>query len=340
MARRSHEARVDWKHVAIYGAVVAIVVVIGALAIWSFLEKQSLVIAPETLPKVTVVTPDADAKLAASWVNLLTKAGLAPTLVPPDKLEAVNDAVILTVSQKRGAFTGNPPLDFDEGASDPAFRLAEASSPLLARLNPGYELGTQVEHVAFLKESPRMVIDARWKSNARAAIMHMEQDGARTVWFGFEPDALWRADDPQLLLLLRTAFRWLAGQAVSDGAIGTPQVASTFTPAARAKARAARFAFSVDRLSDPNQLSVRMTNHGTRPLENPTVKIWLPPGVTGVALAGDYIMRRNATLTGAPEEGACLVALPSLGPNEDRIMKLKIVSRRSSGSATSTSPRP
>jgi hypothetical protein len=71
-----------------------------------------------------------------------------------------------------------------------------------------------------------------------------------------------------------------------------------------------------------------MTNRGKVPLDNPTVKIWLPPRVTQVALAGDLLMKRNATLTGVPEEGACLVTLPSLTRNEDRVMKLKIVDQR------------
>jgi hypothetical protein len=50
--------------------------------------------------------------------------------------------------------------------------------------------------------------------------------------------------------------------------------------------------------------------------------------VIEVALAGDMIMRRNATLTGIPEEGACLVRLAALTRNEDRVLKLKIVEVR------------
>jgi hypothetical protein len=75
-------------------------------------------------------------------------------------------------------------------------------------------------------------------------------------------------------------------------------------------------------------LTVRMTNRGGTPLPNPTVKVWMPPRVTKVALAGDIIMRRNATLTGIPEEGACLISLPSLTRNEERVLKLEIVEQR------------
>jgi hypothetical protein len=40
------------KHLAIYGVVVALAVAVGALAIWSFIERQSLVVVGEPLPKV------------------------------------------------------------------------------------------------------------------------------------------------------------------------------------------------------------------------------------------------------------------------------------------------
>src|SRR5436309_3512468 len=89
-----------------------------------------------------------------------------------------------------------------------------------------------------------------------------------------------------------------------DSRSPTPQSAKTLTPDARRDARVNRFAFTVDRLPNRNQFGIRMTNRGGRPLMNPTVKIWLPPGVTQVGLGGDFIMRRNATLTGVPEEGA------------------------------------
>ena len=187
--------------------------------------------------------------------------------------------------------------------------------------------------IAFLKESPQMIVDARWRANARAVIMHMEIHGHRFLWLGFDPGALPAQPhaDQQLTLLMRTAFRWAAGQPISDGASGgTPDVES-FAPEARRAARAAGFAYGVDRLGNRAAFAVRMANRGGGPIENPTVKIWLPPGVTEVALAGDMIMRRGATLTGIPEEGACLVRLSSLTRNEDRVLKLKIVEMRPRG---------
>lgn len=349
MARRQ-EANVHWKHLAIYGVVMAAVILIGALAIWSFINKQSLVIVPETLPKVTVVTQNANSPLAAGWVSLLTKAELSATLVPLEKFDPIEGVIVfcevpvirpelaslLDKFIKRGgavAFVGTPPatpigdliLSSETGLSDGQMKLSEAVSPLLARLNPGYEVQSRRVPVALLKESPRMVVDARWKESARAVVMHMENKGARTIWLGLDPAGLAAEKDPQLLLLLRTAFRWVSGQPVSDGAIGPPQLANTLAPVARRRAREYKFAFSVDRLSNPNQFSIRMTNRGTLPLDNPTVKIWLPPGVRQVTLAGDYIMKRNASLTGVPEEGACLVTLSTLVRGEDRILKLKIV---------------
>jgi len=163
MARRTHEARVHWKHLAFYGTVMAVVVLIGALAIWSFISKQSLVIAPETLPKVTVVTLDAHSKLAAAWVTLLTRAELSPTLVPlekfdpiegvvvfcevpdiPPKLEALLEQFVL----RGGAimFVGTPPrtpigklnITTAAGRSDSEIKFSEAVSPVPARVNPGY----------------------------------------------------------------------------------------------------------------------------------------------------------------------------------------------------------
>jgi hypothetical protein len=206
--------------------------------------------------------------------------------------------------------------------------LSESVSPVLARLNPGYTIASARAPVAFLKESPRMTIDARWNGNSRAVVMHMEQAGTRYLWIGFDPDAV-RADDRQLTLMLRTAFRWVAGQPVSDGAVGDADQAKTLTAGARRQAREERFAFSVDPIGNKRAFSIRMTNRGGRPIENPTVKIWLPPGVTQVALAGDLIMKRRASLTGVPEEGACLISLPSLTRNEERVMKIRIASDKS-----------
>lgn len=352
MARRTTESRTNWAALAIYGAVFCVVALIGGVAIWSFIEKQSLVIAPTPLPKVTVVTADPQSPLAASWITLLSKAEMQPTLVPLEKFDPIEGVVVFCdvpsitpelaglldeFSHRGGAvvFVGMPPstpigrlhLTADVGLSDNAIKLSEAVSPVLARLNPGYEVPLRPSQVAFLKESPRMVVDARWRKNARAAVMHLEQEGARFIWLGIDPNAMVR-DDRQLLLLLRTAFRWVAGQPVSDGAIGAPQTAKTLTPDARRDARTEHFAFSVDPLPNPKMLSIRMTNRGGKPIANPTVKVWLPPRVTEVALAGDIIMKRNATLTAVPEDGACLVSLPELTRNEDRVMKLKIIQVR------------
>src|SRR5256885_11420306 len=47
MSRRTHESRVDWKHLAVYGVAMIIVVLVGSVAIWSFIEKQSLVMRSE-----------------------------------------------------------------------------------------------------------------------------------------------------------------------------------------------------------------------------------------------------------------------------------------------------
>lgn len=340
---------------AVYGAIALVVLIVAALAIWSFIERQSLIIRPEPLPKVTVVTIDPNSRLAAAWVRLLNKSEMPATLVPLETFNPIEGVVVFCdieelpphlvpvlerFVEKGGAlaFVGRPPrtpigtlrLIADEGQSDASLQMSETVSPLLARLDPGHLVQVRPGRVALLKETPRMVVDARWKDTARAAVVHAEDHGARYLWFGVDPDAL-AFEDRQFSLMLRTAFRWVAGQPVSDGATGDEQIAQTFTPAARRQARQDRFAFSVDRARNPKFFTIRMTNRGGRPIENPTVKLWLPPNVTGVALAGDVIMKRSATVTGLPEEGACIVTLPRLTRNEDRVMKLRIVSTRGDG---------
>ena len=173
-----------------------------------------------------------------------------------------------------------------------------------------------------------MHVDARWRTNARAVVMHMEVSDSRVLWLGLNPDAIVQPDNAQIMLLLRTALRWLAGQPVSDGAVGEATRARTMTPDARRRARTERFAFSVERLRDKRTFGIRMANRGEQPIANPTVQVWLPPGVTQVALAGDWIMKRGATITANPEQGACLVSLPSLARNAERVMKLRIVAAR------------
>jgi len=344
-----HHHHVDWKHLGAYGAVAVIVIAAGALAIWSFIERQSLVVINEPLPKVTVVTSDPNSRLAAAWVRLLTKADLPANLVTPDSLDRMEGVVFFCdagpipprFSAHAIVIAGTPPpfpagpfrISTDAGMSDDALQLTESASPILARLTPGTEVATHRVSVAMLKETPHMIIDARWRNSARAAIMHVEDGGSRCVWFGFDPDSLASADDPHLRLLIRTAFRWAAGQPVSDGAVGELPTASVLAPEARKKARAERFAFSADRLANPQLLSIRMSNRGTLTLENPTVKVWLPPDVRQVELAGDLIMRRGAVLRAAPDESACLISLRSLGRNEDRVMKLRVVKERP-GAAT------
>jgi hypothetical protein len=355
-----HDARVDWKHLVVPGLALLAVVIVGAIAIWSFIAGRLLVTEPEPLPKVTVVTVDPRSRLAAAWVRLLTHAEMSPTLVPLETFDPIEGVVVfcdipeipprladlLVEFVNRGgalAFVGTPPattigrfhLSADAGLSDSTFKLGENASPVLARLHPGWSQPVRRSPVALLKESPRMIVDARWATNSRAVAMHIEIEGARYLWFGLDPDAL-LGDDTQLMVLLRTAFRWVAGQPVSDGAVGPAQSAKTLTPDARRKARQNGFAFSVDRSPNPRMLTVRMVNGGGIPLPNPTVKVWMPPRVTKVALAGDVFMTRNATLTGVPEEGACLISLPSLTRNEDRVFKLEIVERRP---AVSLSPR-
>lgn len=342
-----------------------LVALVGIAAIWSFIEQQSIVIQPEPLPKVTVVTTRASSQIGAAWVRLFNSAELQATLVPLETFDPIEGVVVfcdvevipprlaelLEEFVRRGgaiAFVGTPPrtaigrfrLFYETGVSGSGgLRFSEHVSPVLARLRPGYSVATRPARVALLKETPRMVVDARWKDTERAAVMHVETDGARYLWFGFDPRQLGPNSDATLHLMLRTAFRWIAGQPVSDGAVGgDPQTAKTFTPEARRKARG-DFGFSVDRMRTKDMFSVRMINRGGIPLSNPTVKLWVPPDVTRVAFSGSIIMHRDASLTGIPEDGTVLVSLPRLRRNEDRVMKIKVTGRRPRPKAQSASAR-
>ena len=78
MARRHDAPLVDWKHLVVYGAIVAVVIVIGVGAIWAFVHQQALTtVQAEPLPKITIVTADPNSKLGAAWVKLLNRAELA-----------------------------------------------------------------------------------------------------------------------------------------------------------------------------------------------------------------------------------------------------------------------
>lgn len=343
----SSEHHVAWAHLLFYGFIAVAVVAVGAFAIWSFVQRQNLVVVPEALPKVTVVTGDANSPAAAAWVKLLTDAELSPTLVPLDTFNPIEGVVVfcdietipaslaarLAEFSRRGgaiAFVGQPPSTpigntrfvADRGRSGTTLRFSEAASPLLARVEPGRSLTVADSEVAFLRESPRMVVDARWE-NARAAVAHLEQDGSRYLWMGLDPTAL-STDDAHLRLLLRSALRWVAGQPVSEGAAGERDAAHAFTPAARRAAAASRFTFSVDRTQSDGVLTVRMTNRGAARVANPSVMIWLPPGAQGAKLGGDLIMRRDATVAGRPVEGGCVVSLDELERGEERVLKLHV----------------
>src|SRR5205809_2786711 len=145
LLRRFHdEGKVQWKHIAVYVPVLLLVVLIGAFVLWSFFEKQSVLIEPAPLPKVTLITTDATSPFTAAWVRLLTDAEMQPALTTLDKVEMLQGVVVLCnvpslppvlandISNfvKRGgalAVIGQPPsvpigsltLSADSGMSDP-----------------------------------------------------------------------------------------------------------------------------------------------------------------------------------------------------------------------------
>ena len=347
-----HEHHVGWRILIFYGLVSVLVLGVGAVVLYTYWERQSLAqgIVPEPLPAVMVITGAAESKFVASWAGLMVKSDFAPTLVPIERVDALQGVLVITniaslpekvagqieayVQDGRGVvIIGAPPrqsspflnlVSTDAGMSDTQIKMSEAASPLMARMNPGHEIRTRPVPAAFIDETPQMVVDARWKESSRAAVAHYSHGEGRVVWLGFDPAALHNQNDLQLNLLLRTAFRWAAGQPVSDGAVGGASAARTLTPEARLTARTKRFSFSVEKLRGEGLFSVRLTNRGKEKIENPTVKLWLPARVKNVKLAGSFILRRKATLIGVPQDGTVLVMLPVLNPNEDRTLKLRV----------------
>lgn len=350
MAR--HEHRYDWRALLFYGIVSLLVLAAGGLTLYTFFERHTLVqrVEPEALPPVTVVTTDPSSKLAAAWVDLLTRSDFAPTLVAAENFTATEGVGVVALCDvarltprlraaldqqlaRRGGLVvlGAPPggktiagLAASTIPSVGSIRIADAPSPVLARVQPGHEIGARSTPVAVLEETPEMKIDARWSGNARAAAAHFEKGASRVLWFGFDPASLYYPADRQLALLLRASVRWVSGQPVSDGAIGTTAIAKALAPTARVAGRQKKFSFSVDRLEKAGTLGLRLVNRGGEPLENPTVKIWLPPGATRATFSGSFIARRKVTISEAEGETAAIVTLPKLAPYEERLLKLRI----------------
>lgn len=349
---RHHEHRgISWKALVFYGVASTIVLIVGALALHFFFEKQSLKksVASEPLPPVLIVVETADDPFGAAWVKLLTEADFSPTLVtlenfrPTDgvlvlcNLSKTNPAMVRSIEahKKKGgalALLGAVPealrevtgISTEAGVSGSAIKIGETVSPILARVHPGYEVGMRQGETPLLIEAPDTIVDARWRESARAVVAHRSDDLSRTVWFGFDPSRLYTRGDRHLGLMLRTAFRWASGQPVSDGAAGSaPAVARALAPSARVESRGMRLSFSIDRLEKLGYFSVRVTNKGNIRLQNPTIQFWLPPGTKRVELVGSFISRRQVSLVPVEGEGAVLITLPSLSAGEDRVMRLR-----------------
>lgn len=349
-----HEHRIPARTAAVYGLASILVLSIGVLAIWSFVERQRLRrnLAPDPLPAVTVLTADPQSELAASWVDLLGQAQFAPTLVAAERISPSPGSVLFLadlptltpaladqIRQILGAgggvvVAGLPPVDAAEllgltaarGESEDSMRIAEAASPVLARVRPGHVVGTAEGEVALLEESSEMRIDARWEKSSRAAIAHFRTGGGRVLWLGFPPAGI-QDPDEQIELLLRTAFRWVASQPVSEAAVGLPAAAKTLTPAARNEARQKGLTFSVDRLEEPGSFSLRVRNRSDEVVTNPTVKVWMPEQISALETAGTWFSRRSLTVQRLDDEHAIIVSFPGLRGGEDRLIRLQAVDR-------------
>jgi hypothetical protein len=351
---RHDRGGIGWRALIFYGIASAIVAVVAFLSLHFFFERQMLrgELAPEPLPDVVIVTENVDDPHTAAWVTLLAEADFSPRLVTVADARGVDGVLALCniraaspklrslleqqiARQGSVALLGSVPQELrdltgvstESGTATGGIVISENVSPILARVQPGKEIGIRTSEVFFLEESEATEVDARWKSNARAAIAHLADARKRVIWFGFDPSKLNVRGDRHLSLMLRTAFRWVDGQPVSDGASGnSPTVARSFSPSARVESRGLRLTFSVDRMQDEGIYSVRVTNRGKLRISNPTVKFWLPPDTKHVELIGSWISRRRVELIPVEGENAVLIVLPPLAPNEDRVMRLQVSS--------------
>jgi hypothetical protein len=341
-----HEHRHNWRALLLYGFVSVLVLGAGILVLLSFFERQRLRtgVKAEPLPKITLLASDGSSRLAAAWVSILTANGFKATLVSfdqftpaPDDLLAicsadplpprVDAAVVARIGQGKGVvLLGAAPPGFslhsDQLLSTGVIRIGQAVSPVLARVEPEHEIGARSAPVQVIEETPQMVVDARWKESARAAIAHWRSGSSRFLWFGLDPGALYFPEDRQLALLLRTSFRWVAGQPVSEGASGSLTAAKAMEAAARVDARRRKLAFSVDRLASSKSLVLRLSNKGNVSIENATVRVWLPAGAKGCRVVRRFWRDRDALLSTANEENAVIVTLPRLKKNESRLLEL------------------
>ena len=174
-----------------------------------------------------------------------------------------------------------------------------------------------------------MTVDARWAEGSKAAIVHFRAEGGRILWFGFDPSKLWNPGDNQLGLMLRTAFRWVSSQPVSEAAAGLPASARTLTPAARLEVRKQGLSWSFDRLAEDGAFILRVRNGSKELLPNATVKVWYPERIEGLELEGSWFSRRGVDVIDLEEERSALISLGGLRGHEDRLIKVAGDVRRS-----------
>lgn len=332
------------RQVWIYGTLAFIVGVGATLIVVAFISRGAIRVAATTtpLPKVVVVAREGSG-LADAWLAALAEAGLDAVAVTPERYQPAQDLLVLCsvevdhpvlASEIRRRIddgggiilTGAVPpqassllrAEVSEGAiSDPQLVVTERPSPLLARIRPGFRAAAAPTRHPVLEEHRAVSVDARWAAPARAAIAHWTVGRARVAWFGFRPSRDELEEVPMLAVLTRAALRWTVGQPVSDGAAGPTRDVATFSERARINAQDLGFGFSAEPAGD-DQIELLVVNRGEQALENPRVRLWLPPGWDRVALRTPIFTRKEARLTAAGSGGALDVHLPALAPLEER----------------------
>ena len=197
-----HEHRRDWRPIVFYAAVSLLVLASAAFVLWTFFEKQTLQreIVAEPLPKVAVIHDEEHARLAAAWVSVLTDAGFSATLVPQQSDTPTGESLpalcsstplpprlrtFITARLASGdgllVLGSSPPqlvaaVKTSVTKSSGAIRIVNSPSPVVARVQPDYEIGASSVDVHTIEEAPAMSVDARWSNDSRAAIAHFGID--------------------------------------------------------------------------------------------------------------------------------------------------------------------
>jgi hypothetical protein len=331
-----------------YGGM-TILLLAGAGAVISTLVERQFAgrrLAADPLPEVTLVGTRAESPEVHSWARALTRSGFPLSLttaetvrsgsgvivlcdlreLPPTSARVIDahlasgGGVVISGAWPEGVGPSPDVVPLDGAGS---LVVGDDPSPPAARALPGHATRYPADARALSLAAGHGTHPAVWwEARSEPALAYARHGGGRIVWIGFDPSTVASTRGSDFDLIVRSAFRWAAGQPVSTAAAGAG--AAELSAGARRLAREQRLAFSVDRLDRGRRFSVQLSNRGSSRIENPTVLFWFPPGVERVAPAGTAFSRRGVRLEHR-EEGMATISLRSLGRGDERLIILEEV---------------